>query len=155
MSFINFFVKLLKLDQYDSTYVYAPWYDGAGSIVGALVPVVTSLVFVFLFYFVWSRFRATTTFHWCIAGIVNMIVAFLLNLFIGKASLANYIYEQGDEFQDIWYTVSTWPFSTDLWIFAINGVCWAAVFYFVFSIIFKRWSPVFNIPFGKKMKARN
>lgn len=156
MSFFNFLVRLLNLYDNDSTYIYAPWYDGAGAIVGAIIPIITSLVFTILFYYVWSKLKATTTFHWSLLGVVNAIVAFALNLFIGRASLGNYIIEQGDEFQDLWYTITSWPFTTDLWIFAINGAAWGLVFYFIYSLILKRWSPVFNIPFGKKYKkSRN
>lgn len=150
--FFNFLIHFLHLDQNEVSYIYAPWYAGAGAIIGAVIPIITSLVFVLLFYYGWSKLKATNTFHWGLMGIVNMIAAFGLNLFVGKASLSNYIYEQGDEFQSLWYTINSWPFSTDLWIFAINGIIWSLIFYFVFSLLLKRWSPVYNIPFGKKYK---
>ena len=150
--FFNFLINCLHLADNDVAYIYAPWYEGTGAIIGAIVPLLSSLVFVFLFYYAWSRVKATTTLHWLLMGGLNMLVSFALNLFIGKASLSNYIYEQGDEFESLRLTISTWPYSTDLWIFAVNGIIWSAVFYFVLSVILKTWSPVYNIPFGKKHK---
>lgn len=153
--FFNFLINCLHLADNDVAYIYAPWYDGTGAIIGAIVPLLSSLVFVFLFYYVWSRVKATTTLHWLLMGGLNMLVSFALNLFIGKASLSNYIFEQGDEFESLRLTVNSWPYSTDLWIFAVNGIIWSAVFYFVLSVILKTWSPVYNIPFGKKHKKSN
>lgn len=153
--FFNFLINCLHLADNDVAYIYAPWYDGTGAIIGAIVPLLSSLAFVLLFYYVWSRVKATTTLHWLLMGGLNMLVSFALNLFIGKASLSNYIYEQGDEFESLCLTVSSWPYTTDLWIFAVNGIIWSAVFYFVLSVILKTWSPVYNIPFGKKHKKSN
>lgn len=127
--FINFLVNILHLEEYEGTCDYVVWYEGSGTVLGGLIPFLTSLVFVVLFYYVWSRLRATRTIHWCIAGLVNIIVTFFLDLFIGRASLANFINDQlGDEGQDLWYSVVTWPFTTDLWIFALNGIFWCLVF---------------------------
>lgn len=152
--FINFLVNILHLEEYEGTCDYVVWYEGSGTVLGGLIPFLTSLVFVVLFYYVWSRLRATRTIHWCIAGLVNIIVTFFLDLFIGRASLANFINDQlGDEGQDLWYSVVTWPFTTDLWIFALNGIFWCLVFYFILSVCLKHWSPVWNIPFGKKVKS--
>lgn len=151
--FINFLIDLLHLEEIDGPCYYYPWYSGAGAVLGAILPLISSLIFVILFYYVWSKVKATTTFHWCLTGFVNMIISFVLNLFIGRASLANYILSDlGEEYQELWYSVVTWPFSSDIWFFAINGVIWAIVFFFILSLILKTWSPVWNIPFGKKYK---
>lgn len=147
--FINFIINFLHLEELDGPCYYLPWYEGAGAVLGAIIPLISSLVFVILFYYVWSKFRGLTTFHWCIAGFVNMIATFALDLFIGRASLANYILDMlGEEYQDLWYTVATWPFSSDIWFFALNGIIWAMVFYFVLSVALKRWSSVNCVPFG-------
>lgn len=152
--FFNFLVNLLHLEENAGTCDYVVWYEGAGAVLGGVIPFITSLVFVILFYYVWSKLRATRTSHWCIAGFVNMIIAFVLDLFIGRAALANFITEQlGDEGQDLWFNVVTWPFTTDIWFFALGGMFWCLIFYFILSIILKTWSPVWNIPFGKKVKA--
>lgn len=154
--FFNFLVNLLHLEELEGKCDYVAWYEGSGAILGGVIPFLTSLLFVILFYYVWGKFRAVRSFHWCFAGFVNIFVAFLLNLFIGRASLANYITEQlGDEGQDLWYAVITWPFTTDLWIFALNGIVWCVIFYFILSICLKHWSSVWNIPFGKKHKSSN
>lgn len=150
--FVNFLVNLLHLEEFDGTCDYVVWYEGAGAILGIIIPIITSLMFVVLFYYVWSKYKATNTGHWILAGFVNILVAFFLDLFIGRASLANFISELGDEYQDLWYNVATWPFTTDLWVFAVNGAIWCIILYFIFSLILKRWSPVFNIPFGRKYK---
>lgn len=150
--FINFLVNLLHLGEYDGTCDYALWYESTGSLLGVILPFASSLVFVLLFYYVWSRFKALNTFHWLVAGFVNLLVTFILNLFIGKVFLADYIVSLGDEYQDLWYNVATWPFTADLWVFATNGIFWALVFFFVLSLILKRWSSIYNIPFGRKFK---
>ena len=151
--FFNFLINFLHLEELDGPCYYYPWYDGPGAVLGAIIPFLCSLFFVILFYYVWSKFKATNTAHWCLMGFVNMIFTFVLNLFIGRASLANYVLDTlGEEYQDLWYNVVTWPFSTDIWFFAINGIVWALVFYFVLSLALKHWSSVWNVPFGKKYK---
>ena len=149
--FINFLINFLHLENGDAAY-YLPWYTGVGQIIGSIVPFVCSLLFVFVFYYLWSRVKAVNTFHWCMTGFVNIIVTYVVCLLIGRASLANFISGLGDEYLDLWFRVTTWPFTTDVWIFALNGVIWAIVFYFILSVLLKRWSPVWNIPFGKRYK---
>lgn len=101
-----------------------------------------------------AKVKAVNTSHWCLTGLVNMLVVFVCDLFIGRASLANYILDEVGE-GDVYDAVYYWPYSTDLWIYAINGIIWAIVFYFLLSIVLKKWSPVFNIPFGKSYKRSN
>lgn len=158
--FFNFLINCLHLADDNVAYIYADWYEGTGAIIGAIVPLLSSLAFVLLFYYVWSRVKATTTLHWLLMGGLNMLVSFALNLFIGKAFLSNYLNDMytatnETDYYNMYLTVSSWPYTTDLWIFAVNGIIWSAVFYFVLSVILKTWSPVYNIPFGKKHKKSN
>ena len=153
LSFFNFMLNAVDMESSETASVYASWYEGYGALAGAIIPLVVSLIFVVVFYYLWSKLRATTTFHWCVAGFVNMIVTFVLNLFIGKAMLAQYV----EEFEDSSYdyiidTINSFSATLDLWIFALNGIIWAIVFYFIWSVLLKRWSTVYNIPFGKKYK---
>lgn len=154
--FFNFLLYPLHLEELDGPCYYYPWYSGAGAVLGGIIPLISSLVFVFLFYYVWSKHDATNTLHWCLSGFVNAVVTFLLDLFIGRASLANYIQTVlGQDYEDLWFNVATWPYTTDIWIFATNGILWALVFFFLLSLVLKRWSPVWNVPFGKKYKKSN
>lgn len=155
--FVNFLVDTLHLENSETACNYVPWYDGAGQTLGMVIPGLSALLFVLLFYFLWSRMKATTTAHWLLAGFLGMVVTFFASLFIGRTSLGNWILmDLGDEFEDLQVTVTTWPYTTDLWIYALNCALWFLVFYFVFSLVFKNWSTVYNIPFGRKiMKAKN
>lgn len=147
---INFLLNLLDLGSDPMAAMYYDWYANAGATIGVLIPLVTSLVFVLLFYYVWSKVKATTAFHWLIMGVLNLIVTFFLNLFMGSSFLANYVLSLDDP--NLLFYVSTWPFPVDLWIFAVNGAIWAILFYFVLSCILKNWSSSYNIPFGKSHK---
>lgn len=154
--FFDFLVSLLHLGESDVASCYYPWYEADGQALCVIIPLCSSLLFVLLFYYGWSRIRAVTTGHWFLAGLVNVIVTFFLNLFIGKSALSGFVRRLGDDYQDTWYAIVTWPYTLDLWFFALNGVIWALVFYFILSLIFKSWSPVWNIPFGRKYKkSRN
>lgn len=157
--FFNFLVNLLHLEEDPSGVLYVGWYDQAGALLGALVPVLTSLLAVFLFYYVWGRLGAPKTIHWYLVGCCNALVAFVINLFAGRASLARFVDDKiGLGEVDaasggvLWIQITSWPFTQDLWFFALNAIIWCVLFYFVFSWILKRWSPVYNIPFGRKYK---
>lgn len=148
---INFLLNLMDLGADPNASQYLDWYKTTGATIGALIPLVTSLVFVILFYYAWSKVKATTALHWLIMGVVNLIVAFFLNLFMGKSFLANYVYTNLQD-DNLWFYITTWPFPVDLWIFAVNGAIWAILFYFVLSCVLKNWSSSYNIPFGKSHK---
>lgn len=147
---INFLLNLLDLGGDPNASQYYDWYQNTGATIGVLIPLVSSLLFVLLFYYAWSKVKATTTLHWLIMGVLNLMVTFFLNLFMGRAFLANYATSLGDD--NLWFYITTWPFPVDLWIFAVNGTVWAIIFYFVFSCILKNWSSSYNIPFGKSHK---
>jgi hypothetical protein len=148
--FINFLLNLLDLAGDPNASQYYDWYIGAGAVMGVIVPVVVSLVFVTVFYYLWSRVKATTTFHWLLMGLINAVVTFFVTLFMGRSFLANYAESLGDD--NLWYYITTWPFPVDLWVYAVNGVIWSFVFYFVLSCILKTWSNSYNVPFGKSHK---
>jgi len=147
---INFLLNLLDLGADPNASQYYDWYQNTGATMGILLPLVVSLVFVLIFYYAWSKVKATTTLHWLIMGILNLLVTFVLNLFMGRSFLANYVTSLGDD--NLWFYITTWPFPVDLWMFAVNGAIWAIIFYFVLSCILKNWSSSYNIPFGKSHK---
>lgn len=153
---VTFLVDFLHLEESETAYKYAVWYEGAGQTLSLIIPSIVALVFVVLFYYVWSKVKATTTFHWCVMGLLSMIASFFVSLFVARASLVEWIViELGEESDEISTMVATWPYTTDLWIYAVNSMLWCLLFYFVFSVILKRWSPVYNIPFGRKFKKAN
>lgn len=133
---------------------YVSWFTGAGTILNLVIPFIVSLVFVLVFYYLWANFRALTTFHWLLAGLVNLIVGFVVTLFIGRASLANYIDSNlvalDPSFETAWQNVVYWPFTTEVWMFALNSIIWSLLFFFLLSWGLKRWSCCNNIPFGAK-----
>lgn len=149
--FINFLIYFLNLNADEVASAYVAWYGGFGAIIGSVVPAVCSLLCVILFYYVWSKFSATTSLHWLVMSLVNMILTYFVTVFVGKSSLSNYIAVELQD-SDLSDTVAQWPFTADLWIFGLNAVVWAIVFYFVFSVILKNWSSSYNIPFGGKAK---
>ena len=147
---INFLLNLLDLTGDPNASQYCDWYGNTGATLGAIMPLISSLVFVLVFYYAFSNIKATTTLHLIVMGVVNAIVTFVVTLFMGRSFLANYVTSLGDD--NLWYYITTWPFPVDVWMFAVNGVFWSFIFYFVLSCILKTWSNSYNVPFGKSHK---
>lgn len=159
--FINFLVNLLDLYGDPVATNYAAWYETTGAILGAFIPAIISLVMVILFYYLFAKVKALTLLHWMLTSFVNILIVFTTVLFVGRAALANWVDTNlvafDDSFQYIYDSVVFFPFTVDLWIFATNSIVWSLVFFFVWSVILKRWSIYNNIPFGStntKVKKR-
>lgn len=157
---VNFLVDALDLYNDPNAVNYAPWFDGGGTILSLIIPLVCSLFFVLVFYYLWARFKPLTTFHWLLTGFVNLLVGFVIVLFMSRASLANYIdvnlvQLDSTTFQPLWDSVVDWPYVLEIWMLAVNSIVWSFLFFFLLSWVLKRWSTYSSIPFGvtnKKVK---
>ena len=153
---VVFLVDILDLASDPIAVNYVSWFDGTGTVLNLIVPFAISLLFVLIFYYLWARFKALTTFNWLMTGLVNVLVGFVATLFMCRASLANFIDSSliplDPSFQTAWDNVVYWPFTSEVWMFAVNSILWSLIFFFLLSIVLKRWSIYHNIPFGKKNK---
>lgn len=150
MSFLYFLLKNLTMQQ-----VYGSWYLQDGFKIGLIEAGIIALVFVILFYYVWAYLKkgSLKNHHWVLTGIVNAIVTFGATFLTGRSLLLKYIASNGLETYQPGCSqlITSWG-AIDLWLFATNSVIWGVVLFFAFSIILKRWSFYWNIPFGTKHK---
>jgi hypothetical protein len=152
MSFFYFLLKNLTMQQ-----VYGSWYLQDGFKIGLIEAGIIALVFVILFYYVWAYLKngSLKTYHWVFIGIVNALVTLGVTFLTGRSLLLKYVAANSLEtYQPGCSQLITSCGAIDLWLFATNSVIWGVVFYFIISIILKRWSIYWNIPFGIKHKNR-
>lgn len=133
--------------------VWVPWYTTSGGLtLSFLITLGISLLFAVLFYFVLPRIKpALTNLHFYLTMFVNAVVCFFAVFFVAKSSIENYITANGLEEIDPMAinTISTG--TVDMWLVSANSAIYSLIFFFLISIIIKRWGPYGTnlIPFGK------
>ena len=133
--------------------VWIPWYSTSGGLtLSILITLGISLLFVVLFYFVLTMIKpALTNTHYFLTMFVNAVVCFFAVFFVAKSAIGNYIVSNGlDEIDPM--ALSTISAGTlDMWLVSANSAIYSLLFFFLFSIIIKRWGPYGTnlIPFGK------
>ena len=133
--------------------VWIPWYTTSGGLtLSLLIALGISLLMVVLFYFVLTLIKpALTNAHYLLMMFVNAVVSFFAVFFVAKSSINKYIVSNGlDEIDPM--ALSTVSSGTvDMWLVAANSAIYSLLFFFLFSIIIKRWGPYGTnlIPFGK------
>lgn len=102
-------------------------WDEKGYLTGFLILLITTLFFTLLYYLYFGRknMKYATVGKWFLFGLLNMIVVFIGTLFIEGIAVFDLAF--GDFFFEIW-------------LFTMINALYAFVFYFIFSLIFKRLS---------------
>lgn len=143
MNFIYFLVSGPAQNE-----VYGSWYMDEGYITGLTVSAVIAILSVFLFYYVWSRFKPVTALHWFLTMGAAAIVTFFADFFIAKGRITNYIAFNALDQADPTAFQRVAAGTLDMWMFSLNSLILSLIFFFIFSVILKRWSNSYNIPFG-------
>ncbi len=147
MKFIYFLISKASQNE-----VYGSWYMEQGCTLGIIVSAAIALAMVLLFYYLWSRLKPVTTFHWLITMVLDAAATLFAAFFIAKGQLVNYITINGLDQADPTAFMRVSSGTIDMWLFGINTLMWGIVFYFVFSVVLKTWSTSYNIPFGRGRK---
>ncbi len=133
--------------------VWIPWYTTSGGLtLSFLITLGISLLFAVLFYFVLTLVKpALTNVHYYLMMLVNAVVCFFTVFFVAKLSIEKYIVDNGLDTIDPMASTTISSGTVDMWLVAANSAIYSLVFFFLFSIIIKRWGPYGTnmIPFGK------
>lgn len=147
MDFIYFLVSGPSQNE-----VYGSWYMDEGYTLGLIASAIIAIFAIILFYYVWSKIKPVTTFHWFITMGVAAIIAFFVNFFFAKGRIVTYIINNALDQADPTAIQRIEMGTLDMWMFSLNALFLTILFYFLFSLIFKRWSNCYNIPFGISRK---
>lgn len=132
--------------------VWLPWYAESGLTLSFLITLGISLLFVVLFYFVLTLIKpALTNVHYYLTMFLNAVVCFFAVFFVAKNMIVKYIRTYNLALSDPLAESTAASGTVDMWLLAANSAIYALVFFFLFSIIIKRWGPHGTnlIPFGK------
>ncbi len=131
------------------------WYSTAGGFtLGLVIAAAIALLAVLLFYYVWGSRRSLVTFHYLMTGVVSLVVTLLTNFFVSKYMITEYAKTSGLAEVNPGILGQLSSGTIDMWLFSVNVALLGAVFYFVLSLLLKRWSKCYNIPFGRTKKQR-
>ena len=102
-------------------------WDEKGYLIGFLILLATSLFFTLLYYLYFGRksMKYATVGKWFLFGVLNMIIVFISTLLIEGVAVFNLAFGN---------------FFFEIWLFAMINALYAFVFYFLYSLIFKRFS---------------
>ncbi|MBQ6763321.1 MAG: hypothetical protein IJP49_11280 [Bacteroidales bacterium] len=133
--------------------IWIPWYATSGGLtLSFLMTLGISLLFVILFYFVLTLIKpALTNVHYYLTMFLNAVVCFFAVFFVAKGMIVKYIIDNDLISIDPLAETTAASGTLDMWLVAANSAIYALVFFFLFSIIIKRWGPHGTnlIPFGK------
>ena len=133
--------------------VWIPWYATSGGLtLSFLMTLGISLLFVILFYFVLTLIKpALTNVHYYLTMFLNAVVCFFAVFFVAKGMIVKYIVDNDLISIDPLAESVAASGTIDMWLVAANSAIYSVSFFFLFSIIIKRWGPHGTnlIPFGK------
>ncbi len=147
MNFIYFLVNGPSQNE-----VYGSWYMDEGYVLGLVLSIIVAILAVVLFYYLWSKLKPVTALHWFITMGAAAVATFCVNFFIAKGRIVNYISFNALDQADPTAIQRVAAGTLDMWLYSLNSLILAVIFYFIFSVILKRWSNSYNIPFGVSRK---
>ena len=134
--------------------VWAPWYTMSGGLtLSILLTLGISLLFVVLFYYVFTLIKPSlTNVHYYLTMLLNAVVCLFVNFFVAKSFIDKYITSNDLSSIDPTALSSVSSGTLDMWLVSANSAIYSLLFFFLLSLILKRWGPYGTnlIPFGKK-----
>ncbi len=102
-------------------------WDEKGYLIGFLILILTTLLFTLIYYLYLGRknMKYATVGKWFFFGVLNIIVVFIGTLLIEGITVFNLAFD---------------TFFFEIWLFAIINAIYAFIFYFIFSLVLKRFS---------------
>jgi|GEM_PF-1950826 hypothetical protein len=129
------------------------WYmSNNGFVFGLGISLLIGLIFAVIYYLILGRFTSSFSHlsHWFVFLAITGITSFFSAFFYAKNSIIAYA-EHNDYFEDAPEMQAILQSGTqDMWMYATHNLIYAILFYFLFSLLFKRFSLHCSMtPFGK------
>lgn len=129
--------------------LYQEWYDNSGLITAIAISLAVAVVASVIFYYLLSRAKALTNGHYYVTMLISALVTgcagwMAAYLMIGK-------YAEDNMLEQLQPGISATLSAGTLDMFSYSLICvpFGIVAFFIVSIILKRWSVYYNIPFGR------
>lgn len=129
--------------------LYEQWYGASGIMAACVVSLCVSVVICVLFYYLLSKVKSLTNGHYCLALAVSALLTGAFCYLTAFLSLQKYAETNMLEQLQPGITAMLSSGTLDMIYYALFCIPVGIVIFFIVSIILKRWSVYYNVPFGK------
>lgn len=129
--------------------LYQEWYDNSGLIAAIVISLAVAAIASIVFYYLLSKAKSLTSGHYYVTMLISAILTG------GAGWLAAYLmigkYAEDNMLEQLQPGISATLSSGTLDMFSYSLICvpFGIVAFFIVSIVLKRWSVYYNIPFGR------
>lgn len=129
--------------------LYEQWYGSAGILSAIIVSLCVAVVICIVFYYLLSKVKSLTNGHYILALIVSALLSGAFCYLTAYLSLGKYAEVNMLEQLQPGITAMLSSGTLDMIYYALFSIPVGVVVFFIVSIILKRWSVYYNVPFGR------
>lgn len=129
--------------------LYQEWYDNSGLVVAVVISLAVAVLLSLVFYYLFPKMKALTNGHYYVTMLVASLLTGVLGWLTAYLSLSKYA--EDNMLEQLQPGISATLSSGTLDMLSYGLIClpFGIVAFFVVSLLLKRWSVYYNIPFGQ------
>lgn len=129
--------------------LYQDWYDNSALIWAVGLSVVVAALASVIFYYLVSRIKALTNGHYYLTMIISAIVTGGFGWLSSYMLIAKYAEDNMLEQLQPGISATLSSGTLDMFYYGLICIPFGILAFFLVSIVLKRWSTYYNIPFGR------